>query len=120
VSFKKTTSAATLRTQVPKAPVRWLQIPVVNGDVIVRRDGSMAVLEDEVGTSEAKDLLGCSVRHVQELCDEGRLVEGGDWRKLPSRGRRGVYRIRTAALLALRLSGDTESSEVKRGGRIQF
>jgi hypothetical protein len=110
-------STATSKLQVPKAPVRWLQIPVVNGDVIVRRDGSLAMLEDEVGTREARDLLRCSVRHVQQLCDEGRLVEGRDWRKLTSCGGRGAYRIRTAALLALRLSGDTESSEPNRSGR---
>ena len=114
-------SAATLKTQVHNPAVRWTQIPVVNGDVIVRRDGKMLVLEDEVVTSEAARLIGCSVRHVQQMCDEGQLAEGRDWRKLPGRGR-GFrhYRIRAAAVLALRVAGDAVDSEPQSRGRTRF
>jgi hypothetical protein len=114
------TSSATLKPQAPQAAFRWLQVPVVNADVIIRRDGSMAVLEDEVSTSEVAKLLGCSVRHVQSLCDDGRLVEERDWRKLTSRGARGEYRIRRAAVLNLRLPSDTAASQPSRGVRIHF
>jgi hypothetical protein len=104
------TSSATLKPQAPQAAFRWLQVPVVNADVIIRRDGSMAVLEDEVSTSEVAKLLGCSVRHVQSLCDDGRLVEERDWRKL----------TRRAAVLNLRLPSDTAASQPSRGVRIHF
>lgn len=101
--------------------MRWLQIPVVEGFVIVGRDGAVQVMEDEVGTREAARLIGCSVRHVQAMCDEGKIVEGRDWRKLPGPGRGFKhYRIRSAAVLALRASWDTEVSEPQSRGRLQF
>jgi hypothetical protein len=114
------TSAATLRTQATKVPVRGLQIPVVPGDVIVRRDGSMAVLPDEVASSEAAKLLGCSIRYVQTLCDEGKFQEGRDWRKLPGHGVKSHYRIRRGAVLAMRISGDAGTNAPLRGGRNHF
>jgi hypothetical protein len=114
------TSPATLKPQAPEPASRWIQIPVVDGDVVIHRDGKLVLLEDEVASREAAELLGCSVRHVQQLCDEGRLVEGQDWRKLTSRGARGEYRIRRAAVLALRLAADTVASQPPRGGRIHF
>lgn len=85
--------------------MRYALIPIVDGDIIVRRDGTVQVLEDEVGTREAARLIGCSRRHIQQMCDEGRLVEVRDWRKVF--GGRGGYRIRRAAVMALRF-GDGE------------
>jgi excisionase family DNA binding protein len=114
------TSPETLKPQAPKAASRWIQIPVVNGDVIVRRDGSMAVLEDEVATSEAAEMLGCSRRYIQQLCDEGKLLEGRDWRKVFAQGARGRYRVRRAAVLDLRFAADTVASQPPRRGRIHF
>ena len=84
--------------------MRQIWIPVVKGDVLVREDGSLHVFEEEVGTAEAARLLHCSIRHVQSMCDEGRLVEGRDWRKLPghAKGFR-KYLIRVGAIERIRL-----------------
>ena len=90
---------------------RWIQVPVVDGDVMVRRDGTMQVLEDEVNTREAARLIGCSIRHVQAMCDEGMIAEG-DWRRLPSCDRVGQYRIKRDAVLRI-----GESRKQKAEGR---
>lgn len=84
--------------------LRQIWIPIVKGDVLVRADGRLYVFEEEVGTAEAARVLHCSIRHVQAMCDEGRLVEGRDWRKLPGKARGfREYRIRRRALVELRL-----------------
>ncbi len=119
------TNLQTLKTAPQKAisqkpAVRWMQVPVVDGDVIVRRNGTWQLLEDEVGTAEAARLIGCSIRYVQTMCDEGRLAEGWDWRKIPGSGIKRQYRIRRAAAMALRLSRDTEASEPQSRGRLHF
>lgn len=85
-------------------PFRWTQIPVVDCDVIVRPNGEKLILEDEVGTAEAARIIGCAPRTVQAMCDEGVLLEGIEWRRIPGRrSREGkVYRIKRSAALSFR------------------
>jgi excisionase family DNA binding protein len=61
------------------------------------------LLWEGIGTREAAKLLGCSMRHVQAMCDEGRLAELQDWRKTCTLGGRGNYRIRREAIERIRL-----------------
>ena len=65
-------------------------------------DGKIELLPEEITTREAAELLHCSVRHVQQLCDEGHFEEGRDWRKMFPQGARGTYRISREAVLRLR------------------
>jgi hypothetical protein len=84
------------------ARYRWTRIPVVDGLVVVNRDGSVWVWSDEISTREAAQMLGCSVRHVQAMCDYGVFRECTDWRRnpVPPGGRRGgVYRIKRESVL---------------------
>ena len=85
-----------------------MQIPLGNRGVVVEPDGTKIVLEEEVGTADAARILGCSVRKIQEMCDEGVLREGADWRKLPGKGGQNgtFYRIRRQAAVGFRHSGD--------------
>ena len=55
--------------------------------------------EDEISTAEAARILGCGVSWVGSLCDRGTLVEGKDWHRI---SKRGNYKIKRAAVLALR------------------
>jgi hypothetical protein len=51
----------------------------------------------------AARILGCSVRSVQRFCDEGVLIQGKEWRKVPGLGQAGKsYQIKRAAALRLR------------------
>lgn len=83
--------------------------PIVHIPAITTRlpDGSLNVRagkpvllggEDEVGTAEAARILGCEPDWVGRLCDQGKLLEGRDWRRI---GERGNYRIKRAAVIAL-------------------
>jgi len=81
-----------------------MRVPVVGDPLIVNPDGTMEVMEPEIGTIEAARLLSCAPRTVQAMCDEGRLVEGNDWRKLRVRGGRGHYRIKVSSLLRIKRS----------------
>lgn len=71
-----------------------------NGDMLLK-PGKPIVLngEDEISTNEAASILGCSSHWVGQMCDQGRLEEGKDWRRI---GTRGNYRIKRASILALR------------------
>lgn len=73
--------------------------------VILRPSGEKIILWGGLKTREAAHFLGCSMRHVQSMCDEGILQEGTEWRRLPGRrSREGkVYRIKIEAIE--RLSG---------------
>lgn len=82
---------------------------------IVEPDGTIAVLPDCVTSEEAATMLGCSVRCVQEMCDQGALVEGRDWRKIWATGGRGRYRISREAIARL-LRGE-DGREGCDGGR---
>jgi len=83
---------------------RWIRIPVVSYPLLVEPNCGQVLLDGEIGTAEAATLLGCSVRHIQALCDEGVIREVTEWRKVPGRAFGGkVYRIRRSAVLRLRL-----------------
>lgn len=86
---------------------RWSRIPVVTRRAlaIVEPNGTISILPDCVTSVEAAGMLGCSVRCVQEMCDQGTLVEGRDWRKIWATGGRGRYRISREAIARL-LAGD--------------
>ena len=99
-------------------PTRWMQIPLGNRGVIVEPDGTKIVLEHEVGTAEAARMLGCAQRTVQTMCDEGKLEEGSDWRKLPSRTPGGrIYRIKRAAVIRIRDRAPAGAGATGRIGR---
>lgn len=83
--------------------------PIVHVPAIATRqpDGSLVIRpgkpvllggEDEIGTAEAAKILGCEPDWVGRLCDQGKLVEGRDWRRI---GDRGNYKIKRAAVIAL-------------------
>lgn len=83
---------------------RWMRIPVSDYRVVVEPHCGQVLLEGEISTAEAAELLGCSVRHIQALCDEGVLKEVTEWRKVAGRAAGGkVYRIKRSAVLRLRL-----------------
>ncbi|HOC56629.1 MAG TPA: hypothetical protein PKI20_13485 [Verrucomicrobiota bacterium] len=81
---------------------RWIRIPRASVPLIVHPDGTMEELGPEIGTSEAARMMSCARRTIQSMCDEGRLQEGRDWRKLRGRGGRGHYRIKVSAILRLK------------------
>jgi hypothetical protein len=83
---------------------RWSQVPLVAERTLAILDagGKVEVLPKEIGTQAASEVLSCSVRAVQDMCDRGLLEEGRDWRKLYLRGARGEYRIAQSAVLRLR------------------
>jgi hypothetical protein len=71
-------------------------------------DGSLSVRagkpillngEDEITTAEAAKILGCGTTWVARICDEGKLREGLDWRRI---GTRGNYRIKRQSVMRLR------------------
>ncbi len=108
-SAKKTTpSLLTSATGAAesRAQFRWSQVPLVTERTlaILEPGGKVEALPKEIGTAQAAEVLGCSIRAVQDMCDRGLLVEGRDWRKLRLRGARGEYRITHAAVLRLRRS----------------
>jgi hypothetical protein len=83
--------------------------PVVYTPTITTRqpDGSLVIKagkpvmlggEDEIGTTEAGRLMGCTGAWVEKLCDRGTLQEGVDWRRI---GARGNYKIKRASIIAL-------------------
>ncbi len=84
---------------------RWARVPQVNQRTlaVLWPDGTMVVLPDCITAREAAEILECSVRCVQDMCDRGVFVEGRDWRKLCARGARGEYRISRQAVLMKRL-----------------
>lgn len=65
--------------------------------------------DEEIGTAEAARLAGLSQRRIIAWCDEGRLVEGVDWRRpaasshnKASNGLRGGnYKIKKSSVLRL-------------------
>ena len=77
-----------------------IKIPQPNGDLLIRA-GKPVVLssEDEITTTEAADILGCTLDWVGRMCDRGTLIEGEDWRRI---GERGSYRIKRSSILKLR------------------
>lgn len=85
------------------APTRWVRVPLVKCRTlaILNPDGAVELLWDGIGSREAAKLLGCSIRHVQAMCDEGKLKEGLEWRHLRGTGKRHHYRINREALLKL-------------------
>ena len=86
------------------ALVRWARVPLVNQRTlaILGPDGKVEILPDCVTAAEAAQLLGCSLRCMQEMCERGALVEGRDWRKIWATGSRGRYRISREAVLRIR------------------
>lgn len=72
----------------------------VDGSVTVR-PGKAVVLagEDWLTTSEAGKILGVTSDWVGRLCDQGKLEEGRDWRRISPRSN---YKIRRASVLKLR------------------
>ena len=82
---------------------RWGQVPQVAEPVlaILEPGWKVAVLPKEIGAQAAADVLSCSIRAVQEMCNCGLLAEGKDWRKISTRGARGEYRIAQHAVLKL-------------------
>jgi hypothetical protein len=77
-----------------------------DGSITVRA-GKPIILngEDEIGTAEAAKILGCGITWVSRICDEGKLREGIDWRRI---GDRGNYRIKRASVMKLRGEWDVE------------
>ena len=77
-----------------------INIPQPNGDILIRA-GKPVVLggENEITTAAAAAILGCGPDWVGRLCDNGRLVEGEDWRRI---GDRGIYRIKRSSILKMR------------------
>lgn len=88
----------------PQMEVRWCRVPKVTRRTLAVLDPEykLELLPDEIGTREAAEILHCSIRSVQAMCDEGRLMEGRDWRKLRCHGGRGKYLITREAVLRLR------------------
>ena len=79
----------------------YQRIPQPNGEILFRPCAPVAVDPDEeIGTAEAAKIIGVSVRRVQQMCDEGPLVEGRDWRRPIGNG---FYKIKRAS--AIRASG---------------
>ena len=76
-----------------------IRVPQPNGDLLIRA-GKPVVLggEDEISTTEAAAILGCTLDWVGRLCDRGTLIEGVDWRRI---GDRGLYRIKRASVIRL-------------------
>jgi len=71
-----------------------------DGSVIARAGKPVALSHgDYIRTTEAGRILGLSQHRVEDLCNEGKLVEGKDWWRV---GERGWLRIRRAAVLAMR------------------
>lgn len=72
---------------------------LADGSLTIRA-GKPVVLngEDEINTAEAARILGCGVNWVGALCDQGKLQEGADWRRI---GVRGNYKIKRASVFAL-------------------
>ena len=64
-------------------------------------DGEVVPLDEEVSVREAMQILNLSERRVQQLCEEGILLEGRDWRKNPCPGPNGTYLIKRKSVLAL-------------------
>jgi hypothetical protein len=87
-----------------------MRVPI-GVEVLVRRDGSITPTESEIETREAADILSCSVRQLQVMCQYGGLVEGRDWRR-DGRHRGGChgfkYKITLAAVLRSRLKNAAE------------
>jgi excisionase family DNA binding protein len=91
-------TAAPSAIQGKKSDWRWTQVPLVSDPVLITPDGEKIVLWAGLKASEAAKLLGCHIRTVQAMCDEGRLEENKEWRRIPSRGMIGRYRIRREAI----------------------
>lgn len=83
--------------------------PIVHVPAVATRmpDGSLVIRagkpvllggEDEISTSEAARILGCAPDWVGRLCDQGKFIEGRDWRRI---GERGNYKIKRASVIAL-------------------
>ena len=53
----------------------------------------------EIDTAVAAQILGCSKRKVQSLCDMGVLMERRDWRRLVDGGR---YHLRRRSVVLFR------------------
>ena len=91
------------------SPFRFMRIPVVNYPLLVEPNCGAVLLDGDIGTAEAAQILGCSVRHIQVLCHVGVIKEEKEWHKRPGRAFGGkVYRIKRSAVLRLRL-GDPEA-----------
>lgn len=103
ISFPPTRNSGSSEPSLPEPnglTVQWLWRKVPPNCVIL--DGAIIPLEAEVGTREAARLLGISQRYMQAKCDEGQLLEGRDWRKLPGRSPNTKYLIRLSAILRMR------------------
>ena len=68
-------------------------------------NGKVFPLQDELTTRQAAKVLGVSLRRMQAICDEGRLLEGTDWRKIDA-GTSARYHIKRDSVLRLRLGPD--------------
>lgn len=98
---KRTTSDATpaLPGFEPIVHIPAVTVRNPDGSLLIRA-GRPVLLggEDEISTSAAAKILGCEPDWVGRLCDQGKLVEGRDWRRI---GERGNYKIKRAAVIAL-------------------
>lgn len=90
-----------MRGEARKA-TRMVELPVVDADVLVSPDGSVRVMDAEVGTREAAAILGLSKRTIQKLCDEGVFRRIVDCRKISTReAPNQPYRIKRAAVMRM-------------------
>lgn len=88
---------------MPVVYVPAITVRQPDGSVVVRA-GKPEVLrgDDEITTRQAAGILDCSIDWVARMCDQGRLIEGRDWKRV---GKRGNYRIKRASIMNLR-AGD--------------
>ena len=86
-----------------RAAFRWGQVPQVAEQTlaILKPGCKIELFPEEIGTQAVAEVLKCRIRTVQEMCNQGMLAEGKDWRKINTRGARGEYRIAQRAILEI-------------------
>jgi hypothetical protein len=97
----------------PRVHIPAVVVPLPGGGIQVK-PGKPIVLhgEDEVDIQEAAEILGLSPRRVREMCDQGRFLEGAEWRQPGGEGGKIFIRREAVWRQSGRLTTEgTESTE---------
>lgn len=86
---------------LPRLVTPLIRIPLPDGGFILK-PGQPVFEEEEIGTRAAAQILGLSQRRVNDMCEDGILLEGRDWWRPPGHKRRGQYHLKRTSVMRLK------------------